>query len=71
MRKSERNKFYDDITKLKEKNNYLTDEWLEVYKCLYPDNEAIVEQIGKEAGLTKEGIKFFLTKYNHLDIMRT
>lgn len=52
-----------------EENVSLKNELSELYKCLYPNSEDIVKQVGEEAGLTLEGIKF-LRQCDYLNIMR-
>ena len=69
MRKSEKQWYIDNLNEKTSKITELEKELLEIYKCLYPNNEDIVKQFGKEAGLTPEGIKF-LRFWDRLNIMR-
>ena len=69
MRKSERQWYMDKLYEKTSKITELEKELLEVYKHLYPNNEDIVKQVGKEAGLTEAGMKF-LRLWDHLNIMR-
>ena len=69
MRKSEEQWYMDELSEKNSKITELKKELLEIYKCLYPNDEDVVKQVGKEAGLTPEGIKF-LRFWDHLNIMR-
>lgn len=69
MRKSEKQWYIDTLSEKTSKITELEKELIEIYKCLYPNNEDIVEQVGKEAGLTPAGLKF-LRMWDFLNIMR-